>query len=98
MPYAIGYQKNSPYAEMFDYYIERMRETGVLDNIKSKYRASQQQCPDLRLDNLYNIHNICSDSSSVSQEKGAISYTTLRTGQTQNNYFTFLVAESLWVL
>ena len=47
-PYAIGYQKNSPYAEMLDYHIEKMREAGVLDNIKNKYRALPQQCPNFR--------------------------------------------------
>ena len=31
--FAMGYQKNSPYAEIFDYHIEKMRQSGVLDNI-----------------------------------------------------------------
>ena len=47
-PYAIGYQKNSPYAEMLDYHLEKMREAGVLDNIMNRYRALPQQCPDFR--------------------------------------------------
>ena len=46
-PYAFGYQKDSPYAEIFDYHIERMRATGVLDKIKTKYAPSPQECPDL---------------------------------------------------
>ena len=47
-PYAIGYQKNSPYAEMLDYHIEKLRQIGVLDRIQNKYRSSPQQCPDVR--------------------------------------------------
>ena len=47
-PYAIGYQKHSPYAEMLDYHIEKMREAGVLDNIKKKYMGFPQKCPDFR--------------------------------------------------
>ena len=49
-PYAIGYQKNSPYAQMLDYHIEEMRESGVLDKIRDKYRSLPQQCPDFRFD------------------------------------------------
>ena len=45
----MGYQKNSPFAEMFDYHIEKLRQTGVLDNIKTKYQGLEQKCPDLRL-------------------------------------------------
>ena len=47
-PYAIGYQKNSPFAEILNYHIEGMRESGVLDKIKNKYRPLPQQCPDFR--------------------------------------------------
>ena len=47
-PYAIGYQKNSPYAGMLDYHIEEMRENGLLDNIKNKYSPPPQKCPDYR--------------------------------------------------
>ena len=47
-PYAIGYQKHSPYAAMLDYHIEGMRESGILDNIKNTYRPSPQKCPDFR--------------------------------------------------
>ena len=45
----MGYQKNSPFAEMFDYHIEKLRQTGVLDTIKTKYQGLEQKCPDLRL-------------------------------------------------
>ena len=48
-PFAFGYQKNSPFAEMFDYHIEKIRQTGVLDTIKTKYQGLEQKCPDLRL-------------------------------------------------
>ena len=61
-PYAIGYQKNSPYAGMLDYHIEEMRENGVLDNIKNKYSPPPQKCPDYRLDKfkqLFSLTNTC---------------------------------------
>ena len=48
-PYAIGYQKDSPYAELFNYYIDQMRENGVIESIRNKYQGLPQQCPDLRL-------------------------------------------------
>ena len=48
-PYAFGYQKDSPFAELFDHYIEKMRQTGVLDTIEKKYHGLEQKCPDLRL-------------------------------------------------
>ena len=48
-PYAIGYQKDSPYAELFNYYIDQMRENGVIESMRNKYQGLPQQCPDLRL-------------------------------------------------
>ena len=45
---AFGYQKNSPFADMFDYHIEKMRQTGVLDTINNRYKPSEQKCPDVR--------------------------------------------------
>ena len=48
-PYAIGYQKDSPYAELFNFYIDQMRENGVIESIRNKYQGLPQQCPDLRL-------------------------------------------------
>ena len=47
-PTGIGYQKNSPYREIFDFNIERMRASGVLDRINAKYSSYPQACPDLR--------------------------------------------------
>ena len=48
-PFAFGYQKDSSFAEIFDYHVEKMRQSGVLDTIKTKYDALRQNCPDLRL-------------------------------------------------
>ena len=47
-PYAIGYQKDSPYAEIFDFHIDMLRQTGILQGIVSQYRGAPQQCPDYR--------------------------------------------------
>ena len=47
-PYAIGYQKDSPYREILDFHINMMRETGTLENIVSSYRGQPQECPDFR--------------------------------------------------
>ena len=46
--YAFGHQKDSPYADMFDYHIEKMRESGLLQSIKAKYQGLPQMCPNLR--------------------------------------------------
>ena len=48
-PYAIGYQKDSPYTEMFDYYFDKMKQSGLLHQIRIKYFRSSQTCPDIRL-------------------------------------------------
>ena len=48
-PYAIGYQRDSPYAEILDFHIDMMREKGTLDIIVSRYRGQPQQCEDPRL-------------------------------------------------
>ena len=45
-PYAFGFQKNSPFHGIFSYYIDIMRERGTLEQIKKKYLASKQVCPD----------------------------------------------------
>ena len=47
-PFALGYQLNSPYAELFNYHINLMRESGVLDSITDKYRGRPQICPNYR--------------------------------------------------
>ena len=46
--YAIGYKQNSAYAELLDYWINRMIEIGVLDSLKAKYRKDGQECASLR--------------------------------------------------
>ena len=47
-PYAIGYQKDSPYREILDFHINMMRETGTLESIVSSYRGQPQECEDYR--------------------------------------------------
>ena len=46
--YAIAYQQNSVYAELLDYWINRLIEIGVLDSLKTAYRKDGQECPSLR--------------------------------------------------
>ena len=36
-PYAFGFQKDSPYLGVFNYYIKEMREKGSLKQIQKKY-------------------------------------------------------------
>ena len=48
-PYAIGYQKDSPYAQVINYYIDQMRENGLIEIIRQKYNiGSPQKCRDIR--------------------------------------------------
>ena len=42
-PFAIGYQKDPPCAEMFDHHIKQMRVTGVLDQIKTEYNLYNEE-------------------------------------------------------
>ena len=49
LDYAIGYQLNSVYADLLDYWLNRMIENGVLDSLKTKYRKDRQDCPNLQL-------------------------------------------------
>ena len=56
--YAIGYQLNSTYAGLFDYWINRMIENGVLDLLKTEYRRTSQECPSLRFYGITNKLNI----------------------------------------
>ena len=53
--YAIGYQQNSVYAELLDYWINRLIEIGVLDSLKTAYRKDGQECPSLRWLHTYSI-------------------------------------------
>ena len=47
-PYAYGFQKDSPFLPMFNYYINDMIEKGILKQIQAKYEAPLQICPDYR--------------------------------------------------
>ena len=46
-PIAFGFQKDSPYLEIFNYYLKRMIEKGVMKQISEKYEAPDQVCADL---------------------------------------------------
>ena len=43
---AYGFQKDSPFLPLFDYYLNEMRETGSLKQIQVKYEPPPQICPD----------------------------------------------------
>ena len=44
---AFGMQKNSPYLDLFNYYLQEMTERGSLKQIQEKYEPQSQTCPDL---------------------------------------------------
>ena len=45
-PYAYGFQKDSPFLPLFNYYLKEMKEKGSLKQIQAKYDAQPQVCPD----------------------------------------------------
>ena len=45
-PYAYGFQKDSPYLSLFNYYLKDMQEKGSLKQILVAYTAQKQVCPD----------------------------------------------------
>ena len=45
-PVAYGFQKDSPFLDLFNFYLKEMRETGALDQIIKKYESSPQVCQD----------------------------------------------------
>ena len=45
-PLAFGFQKDSPFAGLFNYHLKEMRETGALDQIMKKYESGPQVCED----------------------------------------------------
>ena len=47
-PYAYGFQKDSPFLPMFNYFINEMKEKGSLEQILVKYEPPPQFCPDYR--------------------------------------------------
>ena len=45
-PYAYGFQKDSPYLGIFNYYLKEMREKGTLKQILNQFESRPQVCPD----------------------------------------------------
>ena len=43
---AFAFQKNSPYLELFNYYLKAMDESGISDRILERYKPQAQYCPD----------------------------------------------------
>ena len=43
---AFGFQKNSPYLAIIDYYLKEMKEKGLSEQILAKYDPGDQICPD----------------------------------------------------
>ena len=46
-PFGFAFQKDSPYLELFDYYLKKMKQDGVLDKLIIEYEPPPQICPDL---------------------------------------------------
>ena len=46
-PYAWTFQKNSPYLDIFNFYIQELIQKGQWNAIINKYQAQPQVCPDL---------------------------------------------------
>ena len=45
-PLAFGFQQDSPYLNLFNYYLKEMKENGALDQILKKYESGPQICED----------------------------------------------------
>jgi hypothetical protein len=45
-PMAYGFQKDSPYLDLFNYMIKEMKEKGSYDKIAANYKPPPQFCPD----------------------------------------------------
>ena len=45
-PYAYGFQKDSPFLDLFNFYLKEMREKGSMKQILEKYQPPEQVCPD----------------------------------------------------
>ncbi len=43
---AFGLQKHSPYLDIINFYLRRMKQTGSLNQILEKYELPEQVCPD----------------------------------------------------
>ena len=46
-PFAFGFQKDSPYQGLFDFYVKEMIEKGITKQILDRYQTADQVCPDL---------------------------------------------------
>ncbi len=46
--FAFGFQKNSPYLGLFNYYLKKMDEKGATHKILASYKVPDQQCPDYK--------------------------------------------------
>ena len=46
-PYALAFQKYSPYLPIFNYYIKAMQEKGSMEQLLKKYAPAPQFCPNL---------------------------------------------------
>jgi hypothetical protein len=46
IPYAYGFQKDSPYLDLFNYFISQLQESGSYEKISRKYESPPQICPD----------------------------------------------------
>ena len=42
-----AFQKDSPYMEIFNYFLQEMKEKGVIKQILEKYKSGPQVCPDM---------------------------------------------------
>jgi hypothetical protein len=45
-PYSYGFQKDSPYLDLFNYMIKDLKEKGSYDKIAANYEPEPQFCPD----------------------------------------------------
>ena len=44
--FGFGFQKHSPYIQIFNFYLNKLLEKGALNRIKKKYSLEKQNCPD----------------------------------------------------
>jgi hypothetical protein len=46
VPNTYGFQKDSPYLDIFNYFITQLKESGSYEKISKKYASQPQICPD----------------------------------------------------
>ena len=44
--FAYGFQKDSPFLDIFNFYLKELRERGSFSQIFKKYQSQPQVCPD----------------------------------------------------